>query len=119
VHKLFAHIGKIFRKVDVSPIDSGGISKTLIFIVWGINALVFLGEDLITGHQYLYSSCNGNYSATCTITKKISTADLYTESINLVKPASFIVISSYNYEIPSYDVRTIIHDRSPPLEILL
>jgi len=111
------HIQKLFNRIDVSPIESGGISKLLVYVIWGINALVFLGKDLIIEHNNftVYNDC----CSVCTVTKKISTADLYAESITFINTTYFIVISSFDYELPSYDVITVIRDRSPPQKVLL
>jgi hypothetical protein len=113
----FRYIRKLFSRFDVSPIESGGITKTVVFVIWGINALFFLGKDLIIEHNSssIYSDC----CSVCTVTKKISTADLYVESISFINTTYFIVISSFDYELPSYDVITVIRDRSPPQGVLL
>ena len=117
VKSVFTHIRRLLNKFDVSPIESGGISKLLVYVIWGINALVFLGKDLIIDHNSctIYNDC----CSVCTVTKKISTADLYVESISFINTTYFIVISSFDYELPSYDVITVIRDRSPPHKVLL
>jgi hypothetical protein len=104
---------KFFRSFDISPIDAGGLSKPVIYLIWGLNFTAFIGADLLAENDYNpttdYKCCS-----VCTFEKKISPFDLYTESIELVNDNCFIVISSYDYEVPQFDVLIVHRGRSPP-----
>jgi hypothetical protein len=89
------------------------MAKLLIYAIWGINALLFLGKDINIAPEHFFTK-NSNESIQCTILKKVSTADLYIENITFVKIQHVVVILPYDYELPILDVITLPRDRSPP-----
>lgn len=113
LHRAVKYLYKFCRSFDVSPIDSGGLSKAFLFIVWGLNLVAFAGSDLV--HEVPgQSSCAPYGSISYTAEKKVTVKDLYTESIELISSTYFIVISSYDYEVPQFDVLIVPTGRAPP-----
>ena len=110
--KIVRDIFRLCRKLDVSPISPGGFSKELIILFWGINAIFFLANTITTDSGYLNTP---NKGIACTVVKKISSKDLYTEHTEIIKDRGFILISSYNFILPEFDVVKTIRDRSPPI----
>jgi hypothetical protein len=111
--KAVKYLFKFCKSFDVSPIDSGGLSKSLLYIIWGLNLAAFAGSELV--HETDFQSYTGNNgSIIYTVEKKVSVKDYYTENIVLIKSTYFIVISSYDYEVPQFDVLIIPTGRSPP-----
>lgn len=105
---------KLFRRFDISPISGGNMSKVFLFTFWGINAIIFLSTSIGVEHNNHVSCkyCNGaNY---CTITKKLDIKNADTKLLELIKPVNFIIISSYDYEVPQYDVTIKPTGRAPP-----
>jgi hypothetical protein len=111
--KAVKYLYKFCKSFDISPIDSGGLSKSLLYIVWGLNLVAFAGSDLVRDEQFYFSS-NQHGSIIYTVEKKVSAKDLYTENIELISSTYFIVISSYDYEVPQFDVLIVHRGRSPP-----
>jgi hypothetical protein len=97
---------------DISPIDHGGLSKFFMFIIWGLNAIIFIGEYNCEEQKH----CSANYDncIVCTVTKKITKAELYIENTFLIDSREFIIISSYDFEIPQHDVIIKPTGRAPP-----
>jgi hypothetical protein len=111
--KAVKYLFKFCKSFDISPIDSGGLSKSLLYLVWGLNLTAFAGSDLVKDNQYQPPS-DRNGSIIYTVEKKVTAKDLYTESIELVNSTFFVVISSYDYEVPQFDVLIIPTGRAPP-----
>jgi hypothetical protein len=114
LHRLFKYYNKLADFFDISPIDTGGITKLLVYALWGINALLFLGKDINFTPESYYAGYNSVQSIQCTVLKKVSTTDLYIENFTLVKVSNIVVILPYDYELPILDVITLPRDRSPP-----
>ncbi|RPI18174.1 MAG: hypothetical protein EHM58_06515 [Ignavibacteriae bacterium] len=110
--RLIKNITGKFFDFDISPIDTGGLSKFFIFLIWGLNAILFIGEDNcdVFKNKVLASD---NYTV-CTLTKKISKAELYTETTLHINKRESVIISSYDTEIPCHDVILEPVGRSPP-----
>jgi len=107
------YLSRFCKSFDVSPIDSGGVSKSLLFVIWGLNLAAFAGSDLVhEARSQSYNDCNG--SIIYTVEKKVTDKDLYVESIELVKSTYFIIISSYDYDVPQFDVLILPTGRAPP-----
>jgi hypothetical protein len=104
---------KAVSNFNVSPIGPGGLSKLLIYAFWGINALLFLGQD-INFESKNFSPGVDSYTTLCTILKKIADTDLYVGNFTLLEVSPIVVILPCDYDLPLYDVITIPKDRSPP-----
>jgi hypothetical protein len=95
------------------------MSKFFLFTFWGINAILFLSSSIgIEQHKY----CTNEYCKEvnlCTITKKLDAKNVDVKSYELIKPVNFIIISSYNFEIPEYDVTIAPTGRAPPSILLI
>jgi hypothetical protein len=112
VKKFIKYIAFILRKLDVSPITPGGLSKELIVIFWGLNAMLFIADCLIIDCNYVHYD-----GVACTVVKQTSSTDFYSEQTEIIKDRSFILISSYNFILPEFDVSSVTRDRSPPEKI--
>ncbi len=110
------YFGRYIHKFDISPIESGGLTKFIIYAVWSINALLFLCKDINLNPEFFFSH-NSKESIQCTILKKVSTADIYIEDITFVKTQHVVVILPYDYVLPILDVITLPRDRSPPSKL--
>lgn len=113
--------GKYFNKLsnflDISPIEPGGITKLLIYALWGINALLFLNKDIGFTPEFNDPTSSSGQSIQCTVLKKVTTTDLYIENYTFVKVSNFVFIFPYDYELPILDVITLPRDRSPPSQL--
>jgi hypothetical protein len=110
---IFRHIFYIWNKFDVSPITPEGVSKKLIIFFWGFNVGLFLANEFISECEYYYNDNSESYNE-CIVTKRILPKFVYIEQFDLVKPGFFVVVTSYDYEIPVYDVLTASTSRGPP-----
>lgn len=108
------YIKKLAGFFDISPIESGGIAKLLVYGLWGINALLFLGKDIDFTPEFVSTSGSSHLSIQCTVLKKVSNSDLYIENFTFVKVYNIVVLLPYDYELPILDVITLPRDRSPP-----
>jgi len=117
LYKFFKN--KLLKNFDISPIEGGGIPKAFIYVIWGLNSVIFLGEDIIQDHFTEDSSYQTvSSSSSCTILKKVkSDADL-TENIEIVNSNEFTIVSSYSCELVKYDVVLNHSSRGPPLKML-
>jgi hypothetical protein len=110
--------GKYFYKLsnflDISPIEPGGITKLLVYALWGLNALLFLNKDIGFTLEYNDYISSSGQSIQCTVLKKVTTTDLYVEFYTFVKVSNYVVILPYDCELPILDVITLPRDRSPP-----
>jgi hypothetical protein len=98
---------------NISPFGPGGLSKLLVYAVWGINALLFLSKDIdFKSENYSPGSCS--YETQCTVLKKIAETDLYIGNFTLLKVSPIVLIFPCDYELPLFDVITFPKDRSPP-----
>jgi hypothetical protein len=113
MRKIYKYITHACSNLDVSPITPGGFSKELIIIFWGINAVVFLANGMTC--DFVKNRFEDG-TTVCIETKKISKADFYTEEFQLVNTSQYIVIYSFNAEVPEYDVIIIPSGRSPPVK---
>ncbi len=116
MHGFEKYLKKLTELFDVSPIESGGITKILVYSVWGINALIFLGKDIDFTPDFCGAPHSCIHSSLCTALKKVSSTDLYIEHFTFVSESQFVVISSYDYELPVHDVIPLPRDRSPPVK---
>jgi hypothetical protein len=105
---------EFFKKFDISPLDGGGLPKAFIFVIWGLNSIIFLGEDVITNHFTEDFSHKVVSSSSCTILKKVnSDADL-SKNIEIVRLSGYTVLSSSNCVLVNYDVALNSSTRGPP-----
>ena len=116
IRKAFKYCFKHCRSFDISPIESGGLSKFFLYLIWGFNLAAFAGTALIQDNPFQQVN-NNNGSIIYNVEKKVSAKDFYTESIELINDSFFIVISSYDYEIPQFDVLIIPTGRAPPFAV--
>lgn len=114
--KAVKYLFKFCKSFDISPIDSGGLSKSLLYIIWGLNLSAFAGSDLVHDDQ-VQNTGTQHGSIIYNVEKKVSAKDLYTESIELVSSTYFIVISSYDCEVPQFDVLIVPTGRAPPSQV--
>jgi hypothetical protein len=104
-------VRKLFN-FDVSPLGTGGLSKFFIFLIWGLNAILFIGDDYF--NIYKYNPQPDNTCSVCTVTKKISKVELFSEISLFINTREFVIISSYDFKIPHYDVIINPLGRAPP-----
>ena len=109
------HVRSFIRRLDVSPLCPGGLSKEVIILFWGINAVLFLGS----GFHDIYFSAHSDGLAFCTVAKKVSKSDLYTEDTQIVHFSEYIIISSYDFELPHFDAIVIPTQRAPPIKLIV
>ena len=114
MHKTEKYITHIFKLFDISPIDSGGITKLLVYILWGTNALLFLCKDINFVPEISDTYYKSEQSVQCTVLKKISNTDVYIENSAFVNVCNFVIILHYDFELPIHEVITLPRDRSPP-----
>lgn len=50
--KAIRQIGRYLKKFDVSPFSQGGYLKLILYLIWGINAGVFICYDKQTENDY-------------------------------------------------------------------
>lgn len=110
--RAFKYIIHFYRRFDISPVSPGGFSKELIVLFWGLNAVFFLANSVTS--EYGYENIPGK-GISCTLIKKVSSKDYYTEHTEIIDNRDFIVISSYDFKLPEFDVTKLIRDRSPPV----
>ncbi|MCI0450618.1 MAG: hypothetical protein L0Y79_12700 [Chlorobi bacterium] len=88
--------------------------KTFIYIIWGLNAVIFLDEDIIFKHFVTDSYQQASTASFCTVLKKVkSEADL-TQNVEIVKSNEFVAIFSHDYELVKFDVILNHSSRGPP-----
>jgi hypothetical protein len=117
LHRLIKYFNKLANIFDISPIDTGGITKLLVYIIWGSNALLFLGKDINIAPEFFNAGSNSVLSIQCTVLKKVSNTDLFINNFTFVKVSNIVVILPYDYELPILDVITLPRDRSPPSQL--
>jgi|SRR6266498_989961 len=109
--KISKFIFHLYKKLDISPISPGGLSKEFIVLFWGLNAVFFLASGLTAKH---YIDPKDDASVCCTITKKISSTDLYTEETHIVNTSAYVIISSTDFELPESEFIIVPAERGPP-----
>lgn len=113
MYRLAKYLYKAVFNFNVAPIGPGGLSKLLVYAFWGINALLFLGQE-INFESKSFSPGIHSYQSQCTVLKKVADKDLYVENFTLLEISPIAVIFPYDCNLPLYDVITIPKDRSPP-----
>jgi hypothetical protein len=116
MRRVFKYAFKIFKRIDISPLDSSHLFfKIIIFLVWGINVLFFITKDLISDEVFVSSVCKYK---TSTLVIKISPLGL-TDNIEFEFYAPLSgAVSSYNISLDVHDFQKIIRDRSPPQDLI-
>lgn len=107
--KILQNIKRNIKSFDISPFHPGKVAS-LIIIIWGFNAVIFLGE-IITFEKYGYFE--GKYSF-CTKTKKIQQVFIYVEDFIITKYSTISFFSILNSPIPENDVVLTTLVRGPP-----
>jgi hypothetical protein len=103
------------KKVDISPFEGKSFPKLLIYIVWGLNASIFLGEEIIADHfAFTDTKTSVSPSVSCTILNKVDTDADLNDKIELVNTREFVISSSCDNELVSFDVIINQKSRAPP-----
>lgn len=105
------YLFKIYKRIDVSPIGGDTIFKGIIFLVWGINAVLYIGGD--------YSSCTiehnpGVTHKVCTYTQSFSPSILSNHNDITFHSSEIGTISSYDVKLSRASFKKIEHERGPP-----
>jgi hypothetical protein len=116
--KFLKYINKVYKNFDISPLNCGGIPKIFIYIIWGLNAVIFLDEDIIFKHIANDSLQQVSTNSSCTVLKKVKADADLSKHIEIVSSIEFVVISSYDYELVKYDVDLNHSSRGPPAKEL-
>ena len=112
VLKLLRYALKLYRKIDISPLDNSNLSfKITIFLVWGVNTLFFISHDAISSELNCYLSYKYKSSALTLQVQPLALPE--NDEIKFLAP-SVGVISSYNFTLFVRESNRIIRERSPP-----
>jgi hypothetical protein len=114
LHRLEKYLNWLIRFFDISPLETGGMVKILVYALWGFNALLFLGKDIDFTCEQLNFSAGKSITIQCTVLKKVSNTDLYVENFTVVKQTIYVVILPDDYILPICDVISQPRGRSPP-----
>ena len=101
------------KRFNISPVDSGGALRILIYAVWSINVLAFLGYDF-SFYSDNFDTGSSNHAIYCTVLKKVKNIDLHLENFKLVSTNHFIVIQPVNSELHSSEFEIFPSERGPP-----
>jgi hypothetical protein len=112
---IFKYFNSLKNGFNISPIDTGGMLRLSLYIVWGFNVLIFLSHDF-SDYSEKTDSGKPNHSAYCTVLKKIKNVDLHIVNLKFVGTTPrFIVVFPQNYELPHNEVVSSPNQRAPPL----
>ncbi len=73
------YLNKLVKGFNISPVDSGGALRILIYIVWSINVIAFLGYDF-SFYSDNFDTNIPNHAIYCTVLKKVKSVDLHLEN---------------------------------------
>ena len=110
--KVLKYLYRFFSRVDISPIDRGGIIKGIIFVIWGLNAYIFIGIDCLCEEALAYSH------AQCliyNITETLSSVEINIDNEIIFDSSPVGTIASYNVTPLPFEPVKIVRDRSPPI----
>jgi hypothetical protein len=107
------YFNNLFRRIDISPLNrSGSAFRTVIFLTWAVNALIFLTIDFLPLDDYAAHSSQYEISK---YTIELSSADIQPDIIIAFYSASFGIVTSYDVNPFKFEIKPVEHDRSPPL----
>ncbi len=107
------YINHLFRGIDISPLNrSGSAFRTIIFLTWSVNALIFLTIDFLPLDDYITHASEQNLSK---YTIELSSADIHPDIIITFYSASFGIITSRDVNPFKFEIKSIERDRSPPV----
>jgi hypothetical protein len=110
---ILKYIYCIYRKIDISPLDRSASSfRSIIFLVWGINALIFLTVDFLPQLDSVSQTTEQGISKN---TLELSSADVHPDVNITFYKAELGTISSYDVYYYDSEKCSIEHGRSPPL----
>jgi hypothetical protein len=98
---------------NISPLDTGGAVRLLLYAVWGFNVLIFLSHDF-SDYSEKTDSGKPDHSIYCTVLKKAKSVDIHIVNFKFVGSTQFVVILPQNYELPANEVTFSPNERSPP-----
>jgi hypothetical protein len=113
--RVLKYLIKLCSKIDVSPIGGDTIFKGIIFLVWGINAVLYIGGDY---SSYTIAHNPGVTHKVCTYTQSFSPSILSNHNEITFHSSEIGTISSYDVELINESVKKIEHERGPPSSIL-
>lgn len=113
MNNILKYLCCLYRKIDISPLDRSASSfRSIIFLVWGINALIFLTVDFLPQDEFTIHSFDQSVSK---YTLELSSADVHPDIDITFYSAELGMISSYDVNPYEFVKCSIEHDRSPPL----
>jgi hypothetical protein len=99
--------------MDISPLHRDGSAfRTIIFIIWSVNALFFLTIDFLPLENYATHSNEQNHSK---YTIELSSADVQPDVHITFYSIPLGTISSYDVNPYKYEINRIERVRGPPL----
>ncbi len=113
--KILKYLIRIADKIDVSPIEGDTLFKVIIYLVWGLNAIFFIGRD---APPYIISHDADVTYKVSTSTQSFSPIILDDHNVIVFHSSEFGTISSYDVELINPGVTKFEHERSPPLSLL-
>jgi hypothetical protein len=114
VKKILKYALKLYRKIDVAPLDSSHLSfKVAIFLVWGVNILFFVTKDIVANEILADPACKHKTSILIIKTSPLSLS--YDIEFEFYLPMNFGIISSYTFELTICEPQRLDRERSPPL----
>lgn len=103
----------LYKKIDISPLErNGSFIRSIIFLVWGINALFFLTLDFLPQDDFAIHSSDQSISK---YTLELSSADVQPDMILIFFSTAVGTISSYNINPHEFEKHFVERGRSPPL----
>lgn len=109
--RIFKNIGKIAKRVDISPFSQGGIIKLIIYFTWGLNASMFMLKDLHPSQNYAGEQI--------IIEQRISQEDFVSDCVlSEIISENFSQLGSvYEHElqVTSFHNPQVFSNRAPPL----
>jgi hypothetical protein len=111
MNKRLKYLFHLVRRIDVSPIDGGNVGKLMIFLLWGINALLFLGKDII--NESFQCDFNTNCNS-CISLEKFSPFEFSKTTLDEFELPFYGNFFLSNIDITESFVINFVRDRGPP-----
>lgn len=107
------YISRFYRGMDISPLHRDGSSfRTILFVTWAVNALIFLTIDFLPLNEYITHSSDQNISK---YTIELSSADVQPDVRITFYQAELGSVSSYDVNPCKFEINRVIRDRGPPV----
>jgi hypothetical protein len=107
------YISRIYRVLDISPLDRNGSSlRTIIFITWAVNAVIFLTIDFLPFADFYV---NRQEQTVSKYTIELFSADVHPDVQITFFSKELGIISSNDVNPFKFEINRVERVRGPPL----